>query len=39
MKYWVEFWNLLSWRLLRPASVNFLKTVAWNSNVHTSWSH
>ena len=26
MKYNVEFWHLLSWRLLRPAYVNFLKT-------------
>ena len=39
MKYQVEFWHLLSWRLLRPAYVNFLKTGGWNSNVQISWSH
>ena len=39
MKYQVEFWNLLSWRLLRPAYVTFLKTGGWNSNFHISWSH
>ena len=37
MKYQVEFWHLLSWRLLRPAYVNFLKTGGWNSNVQISW--
>ena len=39
MKYQVEFWHLLSWRLLRPAYVNFLKIGGWNSNVQISWSH
>ena len=39
MKYQVEFWHLLSWRLLRPAYIIFLKTGWWNSNVQTSWSH
>ena len=39
MKYQVEFWHLLSWRLLRPAYVNFLKTGGWYSNVQISWSH
>ena len=39
MKYQVEFRHLLSWRLLRPAYVNFLKTCGWNTNFHISWSH
>ena len=39
MKYQLEFWNLLSWRLLRPVYVTFLKTGEWNSNFHISWSH
>ena len=39
MKYRVEFWHLLSWRLLRPAYAIFLKTSGWNSNVQISWSH
>ena len=39
MKYQVEFWQLLSWRLLRPAYVIFLK-IGWrNSNFQTSWTH
>ena len=37
MKYQVEFWHLLSWRLLRPAYVNFLKNGGWNSNFQLSW--
>ena len=39
MKYQVEFWTLLSWRLLRPGYVTFLKTGGWNSNFQTSWTH
>ena len=51
LKFWnkyflLESWNIklnfgtiLSWRLLRPAYVNFLKNGGWNSNVQISWSH
>ena len=39
LKYQVEFWHLLRWRLLRPAYGNFVKTGRWNSNVQISLSH
>jgi hypothetical protein len=35
----LNFGSFLSWRLLRPAYVNFLKVGGWNSNVQISWSH
>ena len=38
-KYPVEFYHLFCQRLLRPVDATFLKTVWWNTNGKTSWTH